>query len=101
MALDIRIKKVEKDAKVPDQPYEGDAGFDLYARELTVIKPTEKAAIGTGIAMAIPRGYVGLIWDKSGKAIKCGLKTLGGVIDSGYRGEVIVCSYDICSREFY
>jgi dUTP pyrophosphatase len=47
-------------------------------------------AIPTGLAMAIPEGHVGLIWDKSGNAIKRGLKVLGGVVDAGYRGEIKV-----------
>ena len=90
MNIDLRIKKVSKNAKVPDQPYDGDAGFDLYSTGTVSIEPGKKAAIGTGIALAIPKGFVGLIWDKSGIAIKHGLKTLGGVVDSGYRGEVMV-----------
>ena len=90
MNIDIKIKKVDSDAKVPDQPYEGDAGFDLYANKEVSIKPGEKFAVPTGIALAIPLGYVGLIWDKSGVAIKSGMKVLGGVIDSGYRGEILV-----------
>ena len=83
MALEIRIKKVEKDAKIPDQPYEGDAGFDLYAQEKVKLEPMERIGVRTGIAMAIPEGYVGLVWDKSGVSIKGGLKTLAGVIDYG------------------
>ena len=89
MALEIQIKKVEADAKIPDQPYEGDAGFDLYAQEEVTLEPMERTGVRTGIALAIPKGYVGLIWDKSGIAIKTGHKTLAGVIDAGYRGEVL------------
>jgi len=90
MNIKIQIKKVEKDAKIPDQPYNTDAGFDLYAAKHIEIGPGEKGTVKTGIALAIPVGHVGLIWDKSGIAMKGGLKTLGGVIDAGYRGEVIV-----------
>ncbi|MCK5026890.1 MAG: dUTP diphosphatase, partial [Candidatus Pacebacteria bacterium] len=53
-----------------------------------------------GIAMEIPEGYVGLIWDKSGLAIKQGLKVLGGVIDSGYRGEVMVGMINLTNKTY-
>ena len=55
-----------------------------------VVKKGERLAVQTGIAMEIPEGYVGLIWDKSGLSMKYGLKTIGGVIDSSYRGEVLI-----------
>ena len=75
---------------LPSYAYEGDAAFDLYSREDMTVAPGARVAVPTGIALAIPEGYVGLVWDKSGLAIKQGLKTLGGVIDSGYRGEIMV-----------
>lgn len=90
MTLRLRIKRLEKDAKIPDQPYAGDAGFDLYALENVALEPGVRTGVRTGISMAIPEGYVGLIWDKSGVSIKKGQKTLAGVVDSGYRGEVLV-----------
>ena len=88
--MQIRIKKL--DSSLPDLGYAkaGDAGFDLYAREHTVLAPGVQTAIATGVAIEIPEGYVGLVWDKSGLSIRHGLKTLGGVVDSGYRGEVMV-----------
>ncbi len=88
--ITLPVKKVYEDAKVPTFAHPGDAGMDLYAREVITVKAGERAVVGTGIAMAIPEGYVGLIWDKSGIAIKNGLKVLGGVIDAGYRGEIMV-----------
>ncbi len=88
--MKLPIKKLYEDAKVPTFAHAADAGMDLYAREATTINPGERAVVGTGIAYAIPEGYVGLIWDKSGVAIKGGVKVLGGVIDAGYRGEVMV-----------
>lgn len=88
--MQIRIKKL--DPSVPDLGYAkaGDAGLDLYAQERTVLVPGVQAAIATGVAIEIPEGYVGLVWDKSGLSMRHGLKTLGGVVDSGYRGEVMV-----------
>lgn len=72
----------------PSYAHPGDAGLDLYAREETVFAPGERGVILTGLSILIPEGFVGLVWDKSGLSIKEGLKILGGVIDSGYRGEV-------------
>jgi dUTP pyrophosphatase len=90
MALTLKIKRLDTSLPLPTYAYAGDAAFDLLCREDVTVKASERAIIPTGLAMEIMEGYVGLIWDKSGLAIKNGLKTLGGVIDSGYRGEVAV-----------
>lgn len=90
MTLTLKIKRLDSELSLPAYAYVGDAAFDLFSREDIVVEPGERKGVATGIAMEIPIGYVGLIWDKSGLAIKNGLKTLGGVIDSGYRGEVLV-----------
>jgi dUTP pyrophosphatase len=89
MLLALKVKKIG-DAKLPDYHYAHDAGLDLYASEDTLLSPGERVQVPTGISMAIPEGYVGLVWDKSGHSHKRGLKILGGVIDSGYRGEVMI-----------
>jgi len=93
--MKISIKKLDPNAKVPTYAHSTDAGMDLYysteGDESIVIAPGARAVVNTGLAFAIPSGYVGLIWDKSGIASKQGLKVMGGVIDSGYRGEVMVC----------
>ena len=86
--MDIKIKKLNTDATIPAYACVGDAGMDLFAVEDTMIRPGETVAVPTGIAMEIPDGYVGLIWDKSGLAIIYELKVFGGVIDAGYRGEI-------------
>ena len=90
MNLVLKIKRLDKELPLPTYAYIGDAAFDLLSREDVVIEPGERKGIATGLAVEVPFGYVGLIWDKSGLAIKNGLKTLGGVVDSGYRGEVLV-----------
>lgn len=89
--MQLQIKKLTDSAVVPVFAHKADAGMDLCANEAVTIAPGERAVISTGIAMAIPEGYVGLIWDKSGVSTKKGLKTLAGVIDASYRGEVKVC----------
>ena len=95
----IPIKKLVPNAMVPKMMRFGDAGFDLYAVSSCVIKPGSTTAISTGLAVAIPPGYVGLIWDRSGLAIKSSLKTMGGVIDSNYRGEVMVGLTNLSTAE--
>ncbi|OGF28277.1 hypothetical protein A2242_03490, partial [Candidatus Falkowbacteria bacterium RIFOXYA2_FULL_47_9] len=76
--------KVTPDAKLPTRAHDDDAGFDLYANDNYTLFANDIVTFLTGIRLAIPPGYAGLIWDKSGLAAK-GLKTMGGVIDSGYR----------------
>lgn len=96
----LKIKKLFPDAKLPSYAHPHDAGMDLYSNQSIIIKPNERQTISTGISMAIPSGYVGLIWDKSGIAHTYGLKTMGGVIDSGYRGEVKVVIHNLSGKEF-
>jgi dUTP pyrophosphatase len=87
---EIKIKKIDSDAKIPTYAHEGDAGMDIYSVEDLVVKAGEHAKVHTGIAMEIPDGFVALVWDKSGISMNYGLKTLGGVVDAGYRGEVVI-----------
>lgn len=88
--MDINIQRLAESALLPTRAHSDDAGLDLYASESVQLAPGERVQVKTGIAVAIPSGYVGLIWDKSGLSHKAGLKILGGVVDSGYRGEVLV-----------
>jgi len=98
--LTIKVKKL--DPTLPDLRHAKhmDAGIDLYARERTVLTPGVSCAIPTGIALEIPEGHVGLIWDKSGLSVRHVLKTLGGVIDAGYRGEVLVGMINLSDKEY-
>lgn len=88
--MELQVQKLHPDAKVPSFAHDTDAGMDVYCVEEMTVAPSQRVQIRTGIALGIPKGYVGLIWDKSGIAHKAGLKTLGGVVDSGYTGEVFV-----------
>jgi dUTP pyrophosphatase len=98
MRLDV--KKIVPEAKLPTRAHADDAGLDLYAVEDCVLEPGERRAIKTGIAMVIPFGYAGLIWDKSGLALKAGLKTMGGVIDASYRGEIQAIVINLSSEPY-
>ncbi len=88
--MKLEVKKLDPLAKLPTRAHPDDAGLDLYTLEECVLRPGERQAIKTGIAIAIPSGYVGLIWDKSSIPAKWGVKTMGGVVDASYRGEIHV-----------
>jgi len=84
----FKIKKIHSKAKTPKYALKEDAGLDLFSVEDVLIKPGEIVAVKTGITVELPRSTVGLIWDKSGLALKSGIKVMGGVIDESYRGEI-------------
>lgn len=94
----VRVQKLDENAHVPDYAHDSDAGCDLYANESVSIAPHERALVKTGIAMAIPEGFAGLVWDKSGLAVRNGLHRLAGVIDAGYRGEIQVALVNLGSE---
>jgi len=88
--LELRIMKLDESAILPSKANQSDAGYDLYALEDCIIQSGHRGLVRTGIAMAIPLSHVGLIWPRSGLAIKAGLDVLAGVVDSGYRGEICI-----------
>ncbi len=96
--MKINIKKLSENAIVPTYGSLGAAGADLYAllSDTLTIKPGETVLVGTGIAMEIPEGFVGLIFARSGLSTKKGLAPANkvGVIDSDYRGEIKVPLYN-------
>jgi len=99
--IELPIQRLRDDAVVPTQAYSGDAGLDLAACERVVIGPGERAVVGTGLAVAIPEGYAGLVMPRSGLAVRHGLGKVNspGLIDSGYRGEVRVVLLNTDRRE--
>lgn len=99
--MKLSIKKLSSEAKVPTRAHHDDAGLDLYANENYTLKPGEIHGVQTGIAMAIPAGSVGLIWGKSGLALKAGIGVLGGVIDAQYRGEIVVIVTNHGTTEYH
>lgn len=92
--MKLKIKKLKTDALLPTRAHHNDAGSDLYAYGDWIVTPGTRVTIPTGIALQIEEGYVGLVWDKSGIGAK-GLKTLGGVLDAGYRGEIFVTLHNL------
>lgn len=88
----LEVQRLRADAKLPERAYEGDAGLDLVAADGVVLGPGERATIGTGIAVAIPEGHAGFVQPRSGLASRHGITIVNspGLVDSGYRGEVMV-----------
>lgn len=86
--MKIKIKRLHRDAHIPKYAHHDDAGMDLYTVEPFELEPGERKSVPLGIAIEVPEGYVGLIWDKSGLSHKYGIKSFGGVVDAGYRGEI-------------
>lgn len=92
MPTEVLIRRLDPDVPLPSYAHSGDAGADLVTTTDVTIEPGERVMIGTGIALALPDGYVGLIAPRSGLAAKHGLGMVNtpGVLDAGYRGEVKV-----------
>lgn len=90
--MELRFRRLHEAATAPARAHADDAGFDLYASEAADLGPGERAAVGTGIAVAIPEGHAGLVLPRSGLAAKHGITLVNtpGLIDAGYRGEVRV-----------
>lgn len=88
-------------AKVPEYAMPGDAGADLRARVAVDLAPFQRALVPTGVALALPNGYVGLVHPRSGLAVKMGVTVLNapGTIDAGYRGEIKVPLINLDPRE--
>ncbi|NDD83578.1 dUTP diphosphatase [bacterium] len=90
----VNVKLLEEFATIPTRANENDAGWDLYSIIDTVIPPKQRKTVKTGIALEMPEHMAGLIWPRSGLSVKQGIDVLAGVIDSGYRGEIMVCLYN-------
>ena len=88
----IEFRKLDPDVALPGRARDGDAGLDLQANDTVKVGPGERAKVPTGLAVAIPAGHAGLVLPRSGLASKRGLTLANspGLIDEGYRGEIIV-----------
>ena len=94
MSYKLSVKKLSTDAILPRKANETDAGWDLFSSVDFIVPPNSRLLVKTDISIASPSGAVGLIWPRSGLAVKKGISVMAGVIDSGYRGEVKVCLYN-------
>ncbi len=98
----VHVQRLSADAKIPQTAHEGDAAYDLYSAVDYELKPGERYAVPTGIAIEIPNGYEGQVRPRSGLAAKEGVTVLNtpGTIDSGYRGEVKTIMINLGDRAF-
>ena len=99
----LPLRRLSADAVVPARAYAGDAGLDLAAAERHVLEPGERAVVSTGLAVAIPAGYAGLVVPRSGLAARHGITIVNapGLVDSGYRGDVKVVLLNTDRRETF
>lgn len=102
--ININVKKLKESAKLPTSGSERAAGYDLYAcidSDSVTVAPHSTAKIGTGLAIAVPDGYFGAIFARSGLATKQGLRPANcvGVCDSDYRGEYIIAIHNDTDEE--
>ncbi|MFM6851842.1 MAG: dUTP diphosphatase [Terrabacter sp.] len=90
--LDVAVVRLDPDLPLPSYAHPGDAGADLHTTVDVTLAPGERALVPTGLALALPDGYVGLVHPRSGLAARHGLSIVNapGTVDAGYRGEIKV-----------
>lgn len=97
--MHLKIKKLTEKAKLPVKHNPNDAAYDLHSIENLELPSAKTKIIHTGICMEIPRGYYAQIESRSSMAAK-GIFTTGGVIDSGYRGEIMIITNNFSSSDY-
>lgn len=100
--VEVKVKKLVPEAKIPKIEHEGDAGFDLYSTEDVILAPMERKLVGTGISISFDHGFEAQVRPKSGLAINHGITLLNtpGTIDAGYRGEIKVIMANLGDKEY-
>lgn len=88
----LRLRRLDPDLPLPVRAHPADAGVDLHAAHDCELDPGHRDLVGTGVAIALPTGYVGLVHPRSGLAARAGLSIVNapGTVDAGYRGEIKV-----------
>lgn len=95
----VSYKLLTESAQMPFKANRTDAGFDVFADEEAWVFAKQRQTIKTGISLEMPDNMAGLVWPRSGLSVKKGIDVLAGVIDSGYRGEVMVCLYNTSDED--
>lgn len=95
----IKVKKLSPLAKLPLRAHPTDSGADLFALQTTVLPPRSITKVKTGIALELQEGTSGCVWGKSSVESK-GIKVMAGLIDCTYRGEVLICMYNLNDTPF-
>lgn len=99
--VEVPLRRLSEHAVLPAYAHPGDAGADLCTTVDVHLRPGERALVPTGLAVALPDGYVALVHPRSGLAARCGLSIVNapGTVDSGYRGEIKVLLINLDPRE--
>lgn len=97
----VPLRRLDPGLPVPGYAHPGDAGVDLHAASDQTLGPGERALVPTGVALALPSGYVGLVHPRSGLAARHGVTIVNapGTVDAGYRGEILVNLVNLDPRE--
>jgi dUTP pyrophosphatase len=101
--VEVLIQRLDPELPVPSYAHPGDAGADLHAAEDAELLPGERAVIRTGVAIALPDGYVALVHPRSGLAARHGVTLVNapGTVDAGYRGEIKVTMINTDAKESF
>lgn len=99
--MKLKVKRLDKSVDLPNYARRWDVGFDLRSAEDVVVKVGERRIIRTGLSFAVPIGYAGLIWDRSGMAANHAMHTMAGVVDPGFRGEIGVVMINLGKEDFH
>jgi dUTP pyrophosphatase len=99
--VEVMLSRLDASMPIPAYAHPGDAGADLCTTVDLVLRPGERAVVPTGIAIALPLGYVALVHPRSGLAARAGLSIVNapGTVDAGYRGEIKVCLVNLDPSE--
>lgn len=99
--VQVQIRRLDPQAPLPTYAHPGDAGADLSTMVDVHLDPGERTLVPTGISLALPEGYVGLVHPRSGLAARCGLSIVNapGTVDAGYRGEIKVALVNLDPRD--
>lgn len=102
MTAPIAFRRLRPEARLPVRAHPGDAGLDLVAAEARELAPGGRAAVPTGLAVAVPDGFAGLVLPRSGLAREHGVTVANapGLIDAGYRGELVVLLVNLGAEPF-
>ncbi len=95
----MKVKKLDPRARLPLRAHPTDSGADLFALERTVLPARGVVKVRTGVAMELPENTSGIIWGKSSVESR-GIKAMAGLVDAPYRGELLVCMYNLNDTEF-
>lgn len=99
--VEVMLTRLDDGVPLPEYAHPDDAGADLCTTVDVTLQPGERALVPTGIALALPSGYVALVHPRSGLAARCGLSIVNapGTVDAGYRGEIKVCLVNLDRTE--